>query len=95
MPDFNELSLCYEAKNIQNLGDELCNNLKCGDVVAKITGNQKHCYQVSYKGVGEGEGMCLTYCAAGLIETVSYDFIDGHWVYNSTDICDLSDHIQA
>ena len=39
----------------------------------------------SRKGEGVGEGICLTYVAAGLVETVSYDFTDDGWVYNSTD----------
>ena len=78
--------MVYEANNIQAIGDDLCNKLRPGDIVRKITGKQKHTYMVSYKGDGAGEGICLTYCAAGYIETVSYDFVDGHWVYNSTDI---------
>ena len=84
---FPKLVMVYEANNIQALGDDLCEKLRPGDIVRKITGKQKHTYIVSYKGEGEGEGICLTYCAAGYIETVSYDFVDGHWVYNSTDVC--------
>ena len=39
---------------------------------------------VSYK--EHHVGICLTYSAAGYLETVSYDYTDGHWVYNSTDV---------
>jgi len=63
--------------------------LKVGDAVAKVTGNQKHLYLVTYKGEGAGEGICLTYVAAGLIETVSYDRTDSGWAYNSTDKCTI------
>ena len=64
--------------------------LNVGDMVAKKTGKQKHLYTVSYKGEGVGEGICLTYVAAGLVETVSYDFTVNGWVYNSTDKCTLT-----
>ena len=71
---------------IKQLTDAQCNSLKQGDIVLKKTGKQYHAYIVSYKGEGTGEGMCLTYTASGYIETISYDFTGGHWVYNSTDI---------
>jgi hypothetical protein len=54
-------------------------------MVVKITGTQKHGYTVSYKGEGVGEGICMTYTDASLIETVSYDFTADGWNYNSTD----------
>jgi len=59
--------------------------LNVGDIVIKKTGKQKHLYHVSYKGEGVGEGICITYVAAGLVETVSYDLTADGWVYNSTD----------
>lgn len=74
--------------NVNNLSDDVLNNLKAGDVIRKKTGNQYHSYRVSYK--EDGQGICLTYCDASLVETVSYDYIDGHWVYNSTDSTDIS-----
>ena len=61
--------------------------LKPGNQVIKQTGNMYHTYTVSYKGDGAGQGICLTYVAAGLIETVSYDRTDSGWAYNSTDKC--------
>ena len=75
------------VENITQLTTAQCNRLKCGDRVVKLTGNQKHCYQVSYK--EENVGMCLTYTDASLVETVSYDFVTDEWVYNSTDSTSL------
>ena len=60
--------------------------LECGDVVVKITGKKRHTYIVSYKGDGAGEGICLSYNAAGYGETVSYDRTESGWAYNSTDV---------
>ena len=71
------------VNNIKEMTDEQLNSLKVGDSVVKITGNQGHCYIVSYK--ENYAGICLTYCAAGLVETQSYDYTAGHWVYNSQD----------
>lgn len=79
-----------ESSNIQALSPELLDELQVGDVVQKITGKQKHCYVVTYKGEGAGEGICLTYCAAGYMETVSYDRSGSSWVYNSTDVVSFS-----
>jgi len=78
------------ATDIASIDGAVLDSLKCGDQVAKITGNQQHLYTVSYKGEGSGEGICLTYVAAGLIETVSYDRTASGWVYNSTDKCTIS-----
>ena len=75
-----------EASDITALTKEQLDSLKVGDVVAKVTGNQKHLYLVSYKGEGSGEGICLSYNAAGYGETVSYDRTESGWSYNSTDV---------
>lgn len=74
------------TSNITAMTDEQLNALKPGDVVVKITGNMKHTYTVSYK--EENKGICITYGAAGYLETVSYDYDDTEntWVYNSTDV---------
>jgi len=74
-----------EVEDITAIDGAILDTLQVGDKVAKITGKQKHLYTVSYKGEGVGEGICLTYADASLIETVSYDFTDSGWVYNSTD----------
>ena len=73
--------------DITKLTDDQINPLECGDSVVKITKQDgrtmKHTYTISYK--EEKVGICMTYTASGLVETVSYDFTDGHWIYNSTD----------
>lgn len=80
-----------EVSNIQQLSKETLDELQVGDIVQKITGNQKHAYMVTYKGEGAGEGICLTYCAAGYMETVSYDRSGSDWVYNSTDVVNIEE----
>lgn len=74
-----------EVEDITAVSADVLDSLECGDVVVKKTGNQRHAYLVSYKGDGAGEGMCLTYTDASVVETVSYDRTDEGWAYNSTD----------
>lgn len=76
-----------ECDDITQLTDGQIDLLRCGDYLVKRTGKQRHAYKVSYK--EDKQGMCLTYTDASTVETVSYDFTDGHWVYNSTDKADL------
>lgn len=85
--DFTGLKI-LEVSNITGLTTEQCEALNVGDVVVKLTSNQKHTYTVSYKETGVG--MCLTYVDATTSETVSYDYVDSAWVYNSTDITPLN-----
>ena len=73
-----------EVTNITNLTKYQIDKLEVGDVVAKKTNGQYHHYIVSYK--ENNVGICLTYSACGYLETVSYDYTGGHWVYNSTDV---------
>ena len=63
--------------------------IECGDVLVKTTTKQEHAYRVSYK--EDATGICLTYVDASLAETVSYDYTDGAWVYNSTDSTPLTE----
>lgn len=77
------------SSNMEQLSDDLLNSLKVGDVVQKKTGKQKHCYVVTYKGDGAGEGICLTYVACGYMETISYDRSGSSWVFNSKDVCEV------
>lgn len=74
-----------EVTDITAIDGAILDSLNVGDKVAKVTGKQKHLYAVSYKGDGVGEGLCLTYADASVIETVSYDFTADGWAYNSTD----------
>lgn len=71
------------TSNIKSLTNEEINSLHCGDIVAKVTGDQKHAYIVSYK--EDEQGICLTYSDATYLETISYDYVGGNWVYNSQD----------
>lgn len=74
-----------EVENITTIDGAILDSLEAGDIVVKVTGKQKHAYRVSYKGEGAGEGLCLTYADASVVETVSYDFTVSGWAYNSTD----------
>lgn len=76
----------FKVTNITELTKSQLDALNVGDGVVKVTGKQEHLYLVSYKGEGAGEGICLSYNAAGYGETVSYDRSGSSWVYNSTDI---------
>lgn len=80
-----------EVGDVKSLTSEQINSLHCGDIVAKKDESGNHAYIVSYK--KDGTGICLTYTDASCVETVSYDLVDGEWVYNSTDITPLSSHI--
>jgi len=84
------LTKYYEVSNITNISGSVLDELKPGDLVIKITGNAKHAYEVSYKGEGAGQGICLTYCDASTVETVSYDRDGSGWAYNSTDVTSLT-----
>ena len=79
--------------NIKTLSNEDIDSLKCGDIVAKVTGDQKHAYIVSYK--EDGQGICLTYIDATYVETISYDYTDGNWVYNSQDSTEIQRKLTA
>ena len=78
----------YFVDNIKDIDEKILDKIECGDIVVKITHQSSrkmhHCYVVSY--YEYKHGCCLTYTAAGYIETQSYDYIDGHWVYNSQDL---------
>lgn len=87
--DDKQIQGAVDVDNIQSIGDDILNNLKVGDVVRKKTDNMKHCYVVSYK--EEKHGICLSYFDADYLETVSYDYVEGHWVYNSTDSKEVGD----
>lgn len=83
--------VALEVTNVKSLTDEQCNKLQCGDVVVKKTGEQEHAYVVTFK--QDKTGMCLTYTDASVVETQSYDYVGGHWVYNSEDKANLGDEL--
>ena len=78
----------YEVENITEIAQHILEALECGDEVIKVTKEgsrtHRHTYIVSYK--EQHIGVCMTYSASGYLETVSYDYADGAWVYNSTDV---------
>lgn len=78
-----------EVSNITTLTTAQLNALNCGDVVIKNESGNKHAYVVSYK--ENNVGICLTYADAENVETVSYDYTDSQWVYNSTDITHIAE----
>lgn len=75
-----------EVVDVTAIPASVLDSLEVGDRLVKVTGKQRHLYVVTYKGDGAGEGICLTYAAAGYGETVSYDRSGDSWVYNSTDV---------
>jgi len=79
-----------EVSNITTLTTAQINALKAGDVVIKNENGNKHTYVVSYK--EDGVGICLTYVDATVSETVSYDYTNNEWVYNSTDSTPLGNN---
>lgn len=77
------------VSNIKQISDEILSSLKAGDIVQKEDSSGKHSYIVSFK--KDGTGICLTYTDASVVETQSYDYTDGHWVYNSEDKTEFAD----
>ena len=75
--------VALEVANVKQLNDAQCELLKAGDLVEKVDNSGKHTYIVTFK--KDKAGLCLTYFDASCIETQSYDFTAGHWVYNSQD----------
>lgn len=78
-----------EVKDVKALTDAQINKLKCGDVVVKDEEGSQHAYIVTFK--KNNVGICLTYTDASVVETQSYDYTDGKWVYNSADITPLTE----
>ena len=77
----------FETSAITEMTDEELDAIKCGDIIVKktISGDNilSHAYICTFK--EDKSGICLSYFDASGAETVSYDYTDGHWVYNSTD----------
>ncbi len=76
----------YTPVDIENMTNDECEQLKCGDIVIKSDGTGKHAYIVSFRST---TGMCITYTDASCVETISYDLIDGVWTFNSKDITSI------
>ena len=71
--------------DIKHLTPEECDNLDCGQIVLKKTGNEFHTYVVSYKDEVKGE-MSLTYVDHSCSEEAYYDKTEGDWSWIVTDI---------
>ena len=73
----------FVVEDVKNIDGNVLSTLQCGDVVIKHDESGEHSYVVSFK---SETGICLTYADASVIETQSYDYVDGTgWVYNSED----------
>lgn len=83
----NTISQVYIVDNIKAISGDILTKLKAGDIVLKNTNGQLHAYNVSFK--KDGTGICLTYTDASVVETQSYDYTNGAWVYNSEDKTNL------
>ena len=77
-------AVAVEVADIQDIDGKILDSLKVGDKVAKVTGTDKHLYEVTYK-AEVGGGICLTYADALNTETVSYDRTESGWAFNSID----------
>lgn len=77
-----------EVANMTELTSSQCESLECGDIVLKKDSTGKHAYLVSFK--KDKVGMCITYTDASVVETVSYDCVEGVWTYNSTDVTHIT-----
>ena len=84
----SDLTVKITVGSIDHITSEDLSSLECGDIVCKEDSTGKHAYVVSYK---SEEGICLTYTDASIVETVSYDYTGGEWVYNSTDITPIAE----
>lgn len=71
-----------ECEDIKALSNSQIDLLRCGDYLVKKDASGEHAYKVTFK---SDTGLCLTYHDASVIETQSYDKVDGNWVYNSED----------
>lgn len=86
------------VSDVKAMTDDQLDILACGDVVVKEDTSGKHAYIVTYK--KDKHGICMSYFDASCIETVSYDYTNGHWVYNSMDLSyiplieDKTDYVQ-
>lgn len=76
--------LRIETADITALTADQLDALRNGDLVVKITGNQKHTYWVSYKDSVKGE-LSLVYADHQNVEEVYYEKVEGSWTYIQTD----------
>ena len=70
-----------EVSNITTITTAQLNALKVGDIVVKKTSEDDFVYVVNYK---KDNFIYLTYVDYKAVETVSYDYTNGSWVYRVT-----------
>lgn len=85
----SETSTTIEVTDITALTAGQLDALRNGDLVVKITGNQKHTYWVSYKDAVKGE-LSLVYVDHQNAEEVYYEKVEGVWTYIQTDITPIN-----
>lgn len=73
-----------EVSDITALTGDQLDSLKVGDVVVKLTGNERHGYTVSYKDSTKGE-LSLVYADHNNVEEVYYEKSGGIWGYVITE----------
>lgn len=73
-----------EVSDITALTGDQMDSLKVGDLVVKLTGNEKHGYRVSYKDSTKGE-CSLVYADHNNVEEVYYEKVEGAWTYIITE----------
>ena len=84
----NQVPIVISVTDITAMTGAQLDALRCCDCVIKKTGDLNHAYKVSFK---NETGICLTYVDASVVETVSYDKIEGTWTYNSTDVTHIAE----
>lgn len=85
----SETPTIIEVTDITALMAGQLDTLRNGDLVVKITGNQKHTYWVSYKDAVKGE-LSLVYVDHQNAEEVYYEKVEGVWTYIQTDITPIN-----
>ena len=83
-PDNPVVPPYIEVNDITSLTTSQLDSLKVGDLVVKITGNEKHGYHVSYKDSTKGE-LSLVYADHSNVEEVYFEKVEGVWTYIITE----------
>jgi len=84
-----EVPEIIEVTDISSLTGDQLDVLHCGDLVVKVSGDQRHTYWVSYKDEINGE-LSLTYADHENVEEVYYEKSGGVWGYVQTDNTPIS-----
>ena len=77
-----------EFEDLTALTTAQIEKLYCGQIIIKNENGNKHAYIVSYK--QHHVGICITYTDCENVETISYDYTEGQWVFNSKDVTHIA-----